>query len=149
MATAREPFPRDPDHWLRRLSPEEWIRAALGELRRAEEAFARHDSRAAVAGCKRAAGMALNGALLVRGHDRWGRTYVEHLEAVAVDDGEPAAVREACRVVLGAQGPAHGVIPLRGVRSDARIVEAAKDVLAHAYAVVHGSTGQRGEEPTP
>jgi hypothetical protein len=28
-------FTRDKTHWLRRLSPDEWINAALGELSRA------------------------------------------------------------------------------------------------------------------
>ena len=33
-------FTRDPGDWLRKLSPDEWIRAGLGELKRAEQAYA-------------------------------------------------------------------------------------------------------------
>src|SRR5262249_47300797 len=62
----RGEFVRDPSHWLRRLSPDEWIRAALGELGRAEAAYGHGNARAGSAGVKRAAGMALNGALLVQ-----------------------------------------------------------------------------------
>ena len=76
-------FTRDKTHWLRRLSPNEWIAAALGEVSRAEKAWAGGNARAGVAGLKRAAGMALNGALLVEPDDAWGRTYVEHVEALA------------------------------------------------------------------
>jgi len=43
-------FTRDKTHWLRRLSPNEWINAALGELSRAEKAWAGGNARAGVVG---------------------------------------------------------------------------------------------------
>ena len=129
-------FVRDPDDWLRKLSPDEWIRAALGELRRAEEAYRAKSLRAAVAGCKRAAGMALNGALIVEPNETWGRTYVEHVAALAEDPSAPAAVRAACRVVVGAQAPGAELVTLRTPAADEKVLLAAKDVMAHAYAVV-------------
>jgi hypothetical protein len=135
-------FIRDETHWLRRLSPDEWINAALGELSRAEKAWASGNARAGVVGVKRAAGMALNAALLVEPDDGWGRTYVEHVEALARDEKVPAAVRTACRAVLEAKAPEGDVVSLRTPRGHVPVLEAARDVVAHAWAVVkrHEST---------
>src|SRR5258708_30603939 len=106
-------FVRDPAHGLRRFTPDEWIRAALGELGRARKAIDRADTRGGAASLKRAAGMALNAVLLVEPQESWGRTYVEHLDALAVDEGVPEAVRTAAPNVLSAGAPARGVVPLR------------------------------------
>src|ERR1700690_879120 len=65
-------FKREKDHWLRRLSPSEWISAAQGELARSEKAWASGDARAGAVGLKRAAGMALNAALIVEPDEAWG-----------------------------------------------------------------------------
>lgn len=129
-------FARDPGHWLLRLSPDEWIAAAMGELRRAEAAYAKNDARAGMIGAKRAAGMALNGALRVEPNEAWGRSYVQHVEALAKDDGVPPAVRSACVVLLESKAPGSDLLGLRSKAGDARVLEAAKDVMAHAYAVV-------------
>jgi HEPN domain-containing protein len=129
-------FMRDPNDWLRRLSPDEWIRAGLGELRRAEASYGRGDARAGSAGVKRAAGMALNAALLVEPRDSWGRTYVDHVGALANESSAPEAVRAACRILLDAAGPSAGMVNLRTPRADERVLEAARDVIAHAWAVV-------------
>jgi HEPN domain-containing protein len=129
-------FTRDPSDWLRRFSPDEWIRAALGELRRAGAAYDRGDGRAGAVGVKRAAGMALNAALVVEPNESWGRTYVEHVEALAADPGVPEAVRAACRAVLEAKPPRGVVVRLRTPRGDDRTIEAAQDVIAHAWSVV-------------
>jgi HEPN domain-containing protein len=129
-------FARDPGHWLFRLSPDEWIRAALGEVERARAAYGRGDSRAGASGVKRAAGMALNGALIVEPDDGWGRSYLEHVQALSADARVPDAVRVACRTVLDAGGPGGEVIVLRTPRTGEAAIEAAKDVIAHAWAVV-------------
>jgi HEPN domain-containing protein len=129
-------FMRDPSDWLRRLSPDEWIRAGLGELRRAEESYGRGDARAGTVGVKRAAGMALNAVLLVEPKESWGRTYVDHVGALATDQNVPEAVRAACRTLLDAAGPSAGVVSLRTPRTEERVLEAARDVIAHAWAVV-------------
>jgi hypothetical protein len=129
-------FTRDPEHWLRKLTPDEWIRAAMGELRKAEAAYAGGDGRGGSAGVKRAAGMALNAALIVEPDEKWGRSYVEHVKALAEDARVPQAVRDACRLVLEAKGPSGGMISLRTPRANDAVVDAAKDVIAHAYAVV-------------
>jgi len=129
-------FVRDPNHWLLRLSPIEWIRAGLGEVARAEKALSHGNARAGTAGLKRAAGMALNGALIVEPEDTWGRTYLEHLEALAKDARVPEAVRAACRRVLDATPPSGEVVVLRTPKAHAASVEAARDVIAHAWVVV-------------
>src|SRR5579884_2688599 len=129
-------FTRDPNDWLRRLSPDEWIRASLSELSRAEKAWNAGNARAGAAGVKRAAGMARNAALLVEPRDGWGRTYVEHLRALRADAGAPDAVRDACGRVLDAAPPAGGVVVLRTPGAHAPVLEAARDVIAHASAVV-------------
>jgi hypothetical protein len=128
----------DPAHWLTRLSPEEWVRAALNELALAEKAYARGDVRAGLAGAKRAAGMALNGALRVVPNDAWGRSYVDHVRALAADESAPEPVRVACRVLL--ELPDTGPEKLVTLRTKSggppKAIEAAKDVMAHAYAIV-------------
>jgi hypothetical protein len=129
-------FHRDPSHWLLRHSPDEWIRAALGELARARRAWETGNQRAGAVGVKRAAGMALNAALIVQPDRDWGRTYVEHLEALAGDASAPGAVRVACQRVLEAQPPAGDLVSLRTPRGHAVFVEAAHDVIAHAWVVV-------------
>ena len=129
-------FTRDPNDWLHRLSPSEWIRAALGELRKAAAAYERRDARAGAAGVQRAAGMSLNAVLLVQPNESWGRTYVEHVMALSVDQTVPEAVRSACRGVLDAKSPSSGVVSLLTPRSSERALDAARDVIAHAWAVV-------------
>jgi HEPN domain-containing protein len=137
-------FTRDPGDWLRKLSPDEWIRAGLGELKRAEQAYTAGNTRGGAAGVKRAAGMALNAALIVEPDEGWGRAYVEHLAALAKDARVPEAVRSACRTVLEAKAPAGEVIVLRTPRAHAEVLEAAHDVIAHAWAVVKRNEATSG-----
>ena len=128
--------------WLTRLAPQDWIRQALGELGRAEARLAAHDRSAGVLGLRRAAGMALNGALAVRWR-AWGRTYIDHLVAIADDDQVPEAVRAAAKLLNDVPLEKRpNVVRLTPPSESARWVEAAKTVMAHAYAVVHGSFGR-------
>ena len=129
-------FVRDADHWLFKFSPDEWINAALGELKRAEEAYAKHDVRAGLAGAKRAAGMALNGVLILHPNEAWGRSYVDHVEALAKDETAPEPVRVACKTLLESAAPGSVLVGLRTKSADVKIIDAAKDVMAHAYALV-------------
>jgi hypothetical protein len=134
--------PEAPGPWLSRLGPEEWLKAGLGELRRAEQAFAQRDFTRGIAGSKRAAGMALNGALSVVPNERWGRSYVEHLSALGQDEHVPGEVRSAA-ALLAELAPARGDVV--GITTKSRVdewLEAARTVMAHAYAVVHGSVGR-------
>ena len=129
-------FERDPQDWLRRYSPDEWIQLALGEVKRAEAAYGRGDLRGGAACVKRAAGMALNAALIAEPDETWGRSFVDHVQALSRDARVPEAVRSACRTVLEARGPTGEVILLRTPRTSDVVLEAAKDVVAHAWAVV-------------
>ncbi len=87
--------------WLLRYTPEDWIRQGLSELLRAEKRLLAHDRTAGVLGLRRAAGMALNGALAVHFRE-WGRTYVDHLRAIAEDESVPEPVRDAAKVLASA-----------------------------------------------
>lgn len=134
-------FVRDEEHWLYKLSPDEWIRAAMGELRRAEAAFGRGDGRGGLAGARRAAGMALNAVLIVAPDEAWGRSYMDHLLGLRGDASAPARVREAAALLVEAPPPGGDLIALRPSRlatsrRDDDLLEAARDVAAHAYAIV-------------
>jgi HEPN domain-containing protein len=135
------PFTRDETHWLNKLSPAEWIRAAMGELRQAEQAYARKNGRAGLAGARRAAGMALNGALIVEPNDAWGRSYMDHLTALKGDTTVPPRVVEACAILLETPLPGGELVALRTANADERVLEAARDLLAHAYAIVKRHEG--------
>lgn len=128
--------------WLTRLEPAAWLRQGLVELGRAEARLLTHERTAGVLGLRRAAGMALNAALSVRFRS-WGRTYVEHLQAVATDGEVPEAVRAAARLLNEIPIDQRAdLVRLTPPSERARWVEAAKTVMAHAYAVVHGSAGR-------
>jgi hypothetical protein len=129
-------FVRDPNDWLRRYSPKEWIRAGMKELRLAEEAYKQRNARAGLAGCKRAAGMALNAALIVEPNEAWKRTYVEHLRALATDETVPQAVSAAARVLIDMPQPGGLIVIIRSPGQDEKVLEATRDVIAHAFAVV-------------
>ena len=131
-----QPFSRDPNDWLRRYSPKEWIRAAMKELHLAELSYKQRNARAGLAGCKRAAGMALNAALIVEPNDEWKRTYVEHLRALAKDESVPKAVSEAARLLLDMPLPGGEIVVIRSPGRDEKVLEAARDLIAHAFAVV-------------
>lgn len=131
----REP---EPDHWLYRLTPRQWVRAALRELAQAEGAFAMHDRKGGMTGCRRAAGMSLNAPLcaMPEPEPRYGRTYLEHLEALCTDERAPAAVREAALQLHATPLPGASLVALRTSHSEQQLLEATRTVLAHALALV-------------
>ncbi len=140
-------FERDATHWLFKLSPDEWIRAGRSDLDQAQKAYASNNPRAGLASAKRAAGMALNSALIVEPDALWGRSYVDHLMALSRDAKVPERVREACRELTasvdGDRLPgATKLVALRTSSQEQRILEAARDVIAHAYAVVKRHEGK-------
>ena len=125
---------RDPDHWLYRLSAEEWLRAAAAELGRADEALAKKQQRAGVTQARRAAGMAWNAVLVVTGDETgYGRSYMEHLQALARDEGAPVEIREAARALVGA--PLQSEVVSLG-RGDTRLARAAELLARHAAELV-------------
>jgi HEPN domain-containing protein len=119
------------DDWLYRLKPEEWLRAAENELRRAGEALAHRQQRAGVAGCRRAAGMAWN-AVLAQSETPdpdYGRSYMEHLQALARDVAIPEAVRAAAQTLVDA--PLTQELLTLG-KPDPAPAQAARAIVAHA-----------------
>lgn len=139
---------KDPDHWLYRLNAREWIQASLAELRRAEEAYSQNNARAGHAGARRAAGMALNGALIYEPDEAWGRSYMDHLAGVRKSMEAPDMVRDAAAQLIEAPTPGGSLIGLRSRSGDERLMEAARTVMAHAYAVVARHEGDI-TEPAP
>ncbi len=126
------------DDWLRRFTPREWVRASLAELDQARRAYETRNGRAGLAGCRRAAGVALNGALSTQPSPdpAYGRTYMDHLAGLSADVTAPEAAREAARLLLQTPLPGGEVVALRTATGDARALDAAETVMAHAYAVV-------------
>jgi hypothetical protein len=127
------------DGWLTRFSAEEWLRAAQGELVRAEDALVRKQQRAGVAQARRAAGMAWN-AVLVRILDleergRYGRSYMDHLRTLSDDTSVSAAVREAAGALLAA--PLSSALVQLG-KGDPQLAGAARVIVDEAARRVLG-----------
>jgi hypothetical protein len=122
---------RDPDHWLYRLTSDEWLRAAEHELVRATSSFQSRQQRGGVAGARRAAGMAWNAVLAETDPPdaAYGRSYMDHLQALAADPTVPEAVRLAAKVLV--EAPLTQQLLALG-RPDLHVADAARTVVAHA-----------------
>jgi hypothetical protein len=126
------PAESDPDHWLYRLSEAEWLAAAETELVHCEEALGRRAVRPGVTHARRGAGMALN-ALLRRHEDpRYGRSYMEHVMALAGDDQAPADVRAAAEDLRQISPLAPALLSIG--KPDLRALEAARAIVAYVRA---------------
>lgn len=124
----------DPTHWLLRLSSEEWLSAAEGELVLAAAALAARKQREGLTYARRAAGMAWNAVLRREPDESYGRSYMDHLRALSRDDRRPTDVRAAARALLEAP-MALELVPL-GPGSPA-LAEAASIVVGRARAEVN------------
>lgn len=131
MASERPPI--QPDHWLYRLSVEDWLGAAETELRHAEEALVRRAPRPGVTHSRRAAGMAWNAVLVTAPDDRYGRSYMEHVVALAGDPGQPDEVRAAAARLRDTPAAPPQLVQLG--RPDLSVLEAARTIVAHARTV--------------
>lgn len=139
---------RDPTHWLFRLSPEEWLRAGMGELANAKQSLAQRSMRAALASARRAAGMGWNAVLALeeRPDEKFGRSYADHLRALAegtalaTSDPSPLPdeVRAAAKRLMedSGSGP-QKVVQIVTPARDARLLDAAETILAEAWARVN------------
>lgn len=128
-------------------TPREWLRLAMGELRGAEQAYGHHNGRGGLLGCKRAAGMALRGMLLATPDPSYGRSYVDHVAALARDITVPEAVRAAAKLLYESAVSSVEVVMLRPPKANAVALEAARDVMAHAYAMMV-RVEARAQEPS-
>lgn len=145
------------DHWLWRLTAAQWLAAASAELSAGRAALAQR--RRAVTHARRAAGMALNGVLVglacsgrwprERCERAWGRSYLEHLRAVAAPEVElegldPAARAHAARLLAVAPtpDPAAPIALGRGAHAAARAaLEAAAELLALCHRALATTVG--------
>ena len=130
--------PRDPQHWLYRFTSRQWIQAALAEITRAESAFTNRDRKGGIACLRRAAGMAINGALATYEHidSKVGRSYMDHVIALSEDQTAPELARESAKILAHTPLPGAAVVVLRTANTDERLLEAARTVMAYAYAIV-------------
>jgi hypothetical protein len=134
----------DPTHWLYRLSPADWLAAAETELASASAAFAQHSFRTGVTHCRRGAGMALNAVLWQGERPAWGRSYMEHVTALATldpaadpaHDSAPETVRAAARQLRTTPAQAPPLIQLtRPGQPDpaaTAVLQAARTIVAWA-----------------
>lgn len=143
----------DGEHWLWRLSAAQWLDAARHELEQGRGQAG--NRRAALVYARRGAGMALNAVLAALGEvadettraeleTRWGRSYVEHLQAIAEGDATvraplPEAAAAAARTVLTTPLNAKVVTLGRGPAADVHATLEAAQRLVDACAAVIGA----------
>ena len=131
-----------PSHWLHRLTPAEWLDAATTELEHARAALERRAARPGVTHARRAAGMAWNAVLAAAPDDalaaRFGRSYMEHVAALATAPDVPEPVRAAA-ALLRDTPPAPPELVTLG-RPDVRPLDAARAIAAHARALTSART---------
>jgi hypothetical protein len=137
---------KDDQHWLHRLSTAAWLAAAAHELEQAEIALGRRAVRTVVTHARRGAGMALNAILradaeteTARPEARWGRSYMEHLVALAHDPTAPTVAREAAALLRDTPPQAPALIQLGS--PDRRPIEAARRILEWARVRTTTSAG--------
>jgi HEPN domain-containing protein len=112
--------------WLHRLGFAEWMAAALGELERAYEQLGARRHREGLTHARRAAGMGLNALLCVDFDAGYGRSYTEHLVALAADARATDETRAAARRLL--EAPARLELVTLG-KGSVELAEAAQRVL--------------------
>ena len=133
----------DPGHWLHRFDAAEWLAAAETELAHAQEKLAARSVRPGVTHARRAAGMAWNAVLVTAPDERYGRSYMDHVVALAQspddDAAIPAAVRDAARLLRDTPPVPPQLITIG--KPDLSALEAAKTILEFARGRV--GSGQR------
>jgi hypothetical protein len=122
----------DPGHWLHRLTAGEWLAAAETELRHADEALGRRAVRPGVTHARRAAGMAWNAVLVGAPDERYGRSYMDHVNALAEDAAMPEPVRAAARTLRGTPAAPPGLVKLGRPDANMEPLAAARAIVAHA-----------------
>jgi hypothetical protein len=125
---------RDPGHWLHRLDAAEWLAAAATELAHAEEKLSHRSVRPGVTHARRAAGMAWNAVLVIAPDERYGRSYMDHVVALAQtpddDAAIPATVRAAARLLRETPGTPAQLITIG--KPDLSALEAARVIVEFA-----------------
>ncbi len=129
----------DANDWLHRLSTDEWLAAAATELAHAQATLERRAYRPAVTHARRAAGMALNAVLTLRPRPAWGRSYMEHVAALADDADVPAPMRAAADRLRATPAAPPELVRLGA--PDATALDAARSIIAWARAEVASLRG--------
>jgi hypothetical protein len=124
------PPEKDPAHWLYRLSIEEWLAAADNELGLCADALGRRAFRPGVTHARRAAGMAWNAVLVARLDGRYGRSYMEHVAALAADQELPDPIRAAAAFLRDTPPAPPRLVPLG--RADLGPLDAARALVGFA-----------------
>jgi HEPN domain-containing protein len=139
------------DHWLWRLDARGWLAAARVELEQGRTQLG--SRRTAVTHARRAAGMALNATLVAmsaRGWSSedceraWGRSYIDHLRALAEAGAhEPfdAEFAKRCRSLLEISPmPPTGLVKLARSRDEAAgsALDLAAGIVAECAKIVGG-----------
>lgn len=120
----------DPAHWLHRLTAAEWLAAAETELAHAEAALARRAARPGVTHARRAAGMAWNAVLIGTPDEQAGRSYLEHVVALANDAALAVEVRQAAQRLRDTPAMPPALVTLG--RPDLSAAQAARLIIDHA-----------------
>jgi HEPN domain-containing protein len=127
----------DPTHWLHRLTSEEWLSAAATELAHAETASDQRARRAALAHARRAAGMAWNAVLIDHPDEGAGRSYMDHLHALAAN-ASTDEVRAAAGTLCERTATPPVLVHLRppGAQPDRELLQAARVIIDYAQRIV-------------
>ncbi len=112
------------------MTAEQWLAAAENELRAAEQALSAKQQRSGVTYARRAAGMALNARLRLAPDASYGRSYMEHLQALHKDPAVSPELREAAGCLLTV--PLTQQLVTLGPRGDTRLADCAARILAYA-----------------
>ena len=128
----------DPAHWLHRLTADEWLAAAATELAHARDKLSQRSVRPGVTHARRAAGMAWNAVLVATPDERYGRSYMEHVVALAdAPDDDPAIpteVRAAARLLRETPAAPPALITIG--KPDMSTAEAAERIVEYARGLV-------------
>jgi len=125
----------DPQHWLYRLTAKEWLVAAENELRLCDTALQNKAYRTGVTHARRAAGMALNSVLCHRFAESWGRSYMDHLNALPGDPSVPTEISDAARILVITPARAPELVTLG--KADVTSLAAATSILQWAQTFEH------------
>ncbi len=133
---------KDPQHWLYRLTPDEWLLAADNELSQARAAFVHKQQRPAVAHARRAAGMAWN-ALLWHAQSpeleqKYGRSYMEHLQALGADMDMPEELRLSAAKLV--RMPLMQTLVTLGPHGDSAQADPAATIIEYVRRRLHPSS---------
>ena len=128
----------DPGDWLHRLTAAEWLAAAATELTHAEAKLSGRAVRPGITHARRAAGMAWNAVLVIAPDERYGRSYMDHVVALAQapddDAAIPAPVRAAARLLRDTPPVPPQLISIG--KPDMTSLEAARTIVDFARARV-------------